>query len=143
MVGICFYYEDVDVDVWSGKKLDAWNYACQAAGDVDKAIVINKTEQRVDSFDKSIDFIVCSDLEEANLTGHITQMVCPWDFSSPTKPLWDFDHQTDWYILGPANGWGGINIGEMVHVPQAGRGSMHSVHIFTTVMLHRYSVTNK
>lgn len=136
MVGICFYFEDSDTDVWSGKNLDAWNYAAKCAGDIDTFLVINQTDQTLTTPDANLTFRVEPTLPE--LSGRVTYLVCPWD-NTPTKmPLWNFDHATDWYVFGPAKGWSSIESG--VYIPQSGRGACHSVHIATVVMMHRYGV---
>jgi len=131
MAGICFFFEDSDVDVWSGKDLDAWNYAIKAAGDVDNMIVVNKTDQYLQSPDVNLGFQVVNELPELE---NATFIKCPWD-SGENISLWDFDHNTDWYVFGPASGWGGV---DGVCIPQNGIGACHSVHIATTVMFHRY-----
>lgn len=140
MSGLVFYYEDNDVDVWSGRNsdLDAWNYAIKVVGDVDKVIVINKTNQVLSTFDASIDIQFVYDFPV--LTGHITQIVCPWEsYSKPNTSLWDFNHLTDWYVLGPAHGWSGQEIGDiLLTIPQKGIAAVHSVHAITAIMFHRY-----
>jgi hypothetical protein len=149
MVGICFYFEDYEVDVWSGKKLDAWNYACKIAGDIESAIVINKTDQKIESFDKSLDFKVVNSIDEIDFQGHVTELACPWVFPvEQTIPLWSFDHKTDWYVFGDAYGSENRYSSKFlpnstVCIPQAGRGSVHSVHAATTVMFHRYWTINQ
>jgi hypothetical protein len=143
MAGICFFFENNDVDVWSGRNsdLDAWNYACKVAGDIDKAIIINQSSMDLKTFDENMDVKIVSSLKEANIEGHITQLVCPWN-TAETTSLWDYDHNTDWYIFGPAEGWEQDFFGTQVCVPQHSKGGLHSVHVATTVMLHRYSVKN-
>ena len=133
MAGICFYYEDVDVDVWSGKDLDAWNYACKVAGDITKMIVVNGTDQIVVSPDSELDFEVVEELPELGKAAYI---VCPWE--SPSLSLWDFEHDVDWYVFGPASGWNAPLEESRVSIPQSGRGAVHSAHIATVVMFHRY-----
>ena len=138
--GIVFYFESNDVDVWSGRDYDlsAWNYACKVA-DIKKAIIINKCEREIFSFDAGMDIQIVSSSPE-NLEGHITQIVCPWEETPSDKiELWDFDHQTDWYLFGSANGWvGNYSADSYVTIPQEGIGAVHSVHAATTVMFHRY-----
>ena len=137
MVGVCFYFEDNDVDVWSGRRidLDAWNYAAKAAGDIDKMIVINKTLSKLTTPDGELDFSVVEELPE--LEGRIAYICCPWNKMKLATPLWDFDHNVDWYVFGPAGGWHHeVDIG--VYIPQAGIGALHSTHVASTVMFHRY-----
>lgn len=52
-VGVCFYFEDNDVDVWSGRSidLDAWNYAIKAAGDIKDVVIINRTNENLRTLD--------------------------------------------------------------------------------------------
>lgn len=128
MAGICFYFEESDVDVWSGKNLDAWNYAAKAAGDIDKMIVINRTSQEIKTPDADLDFKVVSELPELE---NSVKICCPWKGGIS---LWEYDHSADWYIFGPSEGW---DSGD-VHIPTAGRGALHSVHAATVVMCHRY-----
>lgn len=143
MAGIIFYYEDVDTDVWSDKKFDAWNYACKLSNSIDKAIIINKTDDHVTSFDKGMDIQIVKEMPEVD--GHKTQLVCPWNFWNDEKiPLWEFDHETDWYLFGPAIGWNEKSLGDVkVYIPQLTTVTCHSVHVCTTVLFHRYGVLNK
>ena len=135
MAGICFFFEPSDVDVWSGKDLDAWNYAIKLAGDIDRMIVVNKTEQTIQSPDRALDFSVVDTLPELENACYLTP---PWKES---ESMWDFDHNVDWYVFGPASGWAEAP-GKMICIPQAGLGAPHSVHVATTVMFHRYHVRN-
>ena len=138
MAGICFYFEDSDVDMWSGKDFDAWNYACKVAGDIDKAFVINRTSQTLQSFDQTMDFRAFDNLTEAQeaMTGTLCFVGCPWDVGI-YKPINEFEHAAiDWYIFGPASGWKEPHYG--LCLPQAGGGAVHSVHAATAVMFYRY-----
>lgn len=144
MTGIIFYFEDNDVDVWSGRNsdFDAWNYALQTTSDVRDVYVINKTDITYTGFNQEFNVQYVSECPE--VVGHKTQIVCPWDLPNDPTPkvdLWDFDHETDWYMLGPAAGWH-TNCGAdtLVTVPQNSAGAMHSVHIASIVMAHRYGV---
>jgi len=138
MAGICFYFEDYDTDVWSGHDLDAWNYACKIAGDIDSAIIINKTEQTIQSFDRSMNIQIVNTLEEAQaiMSGEIMYMVCPWEVGNHTSIL-NNPHTANWYVLGPGDGWGN-QAPDGVWIPQAGMGAVHSVHLITVLMFHRY-----
>ena len=142
MTGICFFYEDSDTDVWSGKGFDAWNYACKVAGDIDSAIIINRTEETFSPFDVSMDIHVVDTLEEAEALMHgdsVASIVCPWE-GGEHPPLDQLPHDSvDWYVFGPANGWGQR---DGYSIPQAGQGSVHAVHACTVVMFHRYWTLN-
>jgi hypothetical protein len=142
MAGIVFFFEENDIDIFSGRDLDlsAWNYAIKAAGDVNKVIVINRTSQQLTSFDSDLLlFEVVSEIPV--LTGTVVHVVTPWDPAVTKTSLWSFDHNVDWYIFGPGNGWHiSDNIENGVYVPMSGRGALHSVHIASVVMLHRYEV---
>jgi hypothetical protein len=141
MAGVVFYFESFDKDMWSGRPvdLDAWNYNCKIAG-IDRAIIVNKTFTNIQSFDRGMDIQVVSEIPE--LSGHKTQLVCPWENTPSDKvELWDFDHETDWYIFGPANGWTGNYFADsLVTVPQDGVGAHHAVFVATTVMYHRHKI---
>jgi hypothetical protein len=141
MAGICFYYEDTDVDVWSGKDLDAWNYACKIGGGIDKSFVINTTAQTLHPFDVLMDFQVFTDLESALLAmaGSKTYFTTPWTPGNHAS-ISGFNHMTDWYLFGPGAGWGQSLDG--VFIPQAGGGAAHSVHAATHVMYHRFQTLN-
>lgn len=146
--GICFYFEDHDVDVWSGHDLDAWNYAAQAAGDIDRMAVINLTDQDLKTPNADMEFMVYEELDapfrvrvDTPLNPICVQVCVPWQAPEGAVPLWDYDHKADWYLFGPARGWQALD-GPCVYVPQAGRGALHAVHIASVVMLHRYSVIN-
>lgn len=142
MAGIVFFYEENDIDIFSGRRLDlsAWNYAIKAAGDIDKVIIVNKTNQTINNFDSSLAvFNVVNEIPA--LEGKIIHLVCPWNKTEKIVPLWNFDHKVDWYIFGPAQGWHSeINIPLGLTIPMTGSAALHSVHIASVVMLHRYGV---
>ena len=139
MVGVCFFFEDNDTDVWSGRHvdLDAWNYAALAAGDVDRLLVINRTSQ----------ILTLGGMFEVvgkppSLDGKIARVVGPSDGDAVS--LWEFDHDVAWYAFGPAQGWGDAPdfVGDIVDVtiPQSGVAALHSMHAASCVLLHRRSV---
>lgn len=138
-VGVCFYFEDNDVDVWSGRSidLDAWNYAIKAAGDIKDVVIINRTNENLRTLDASLKFRQVA--TRPILDGRVTHVIRPWDDAEDKVDLWSFDHQTDWYLFGPASGWQ-RKVSKGVYIPQSGRGALHSVHVATAVMLHRYKV---
>jgi len=135
MAGICFFFESSDVDVWSGKNLDAWNYAMKCAGDIDKMIVINRTPQHVQSPDTDVQ---CTVVNELPILSNAVYFVGPNEQTETTISLWQFDHNVEWYCFGPAGGWKMINC-RTVTIPQAGRGALHAVHVASVVMFHRYA----
>jgi len=136
LAGIAFFFEDNDTDVYSGRRvdLDAWNYASKISEDIDKAMIVNWTDQKLQSFDRSMDIKIVDSLPE--LDGVVTRLVTPWRADEDTIELYDFDHKTDWYVFGPAQGFSPD--GQSVTIPQAGLGAMHSVHCASVVMAHRY-----
>jgi len=141
MAGIVFYFEDNDVDVWSGRNidLDAWNYNCKIGG-ITKAIVVNLTDQNLITFDGNMDITFVNELP--SLSGHVTQLVTSNDTNTPTS-LWDFDHQTDWYVFGPSNGWSGNIFGDtLLTIPQTSGAHHYSVFVDTTIMFHRDHILN-
>ena len=113
MSGICFFFEQNDIDVWSGRSidLDAWNYAMKAAGDITKLIVINRTDTVIVSPDADLELFEVHQ-EFPALDGRVVRCVCPWDKT--------------------------VDPSVSLYVPQAGKGSLHSVHIASVVMLHRF-----
>ena len=143
MAGICFFYEDPDVDVWSGRGFDAWNYASKLAGDIDTAFVVNLTDQSLQTFDQRIDFRVFDSLvdAEAAMAGAKCYVTCPWNAGNQTS-AYDFDHAgVGFYIFGPASGWHHAIDG--VCLPQAGGGAVHAVHAATALMFTRYWSVNR
>ena len=143
MAGICFYFEEYDKDVWSDKNFDAWNYACNIAGDIDSLIVINETDEKLMTPNASLEFSVVNTLEEAKdlMQGEIVHVVCPWDDCNKIT-VEDYKHTADWYIFGSANGWKGIDISNGITLRQAGQCAVHSVHACTVVMFNRYWTLN-
>lgn len=141
MVGLCFFFEDNDRDVWSGREidLDAWRYAAKASG-IDEMVVVNRTETPISQIDLEIALHVVQEVPE--LPGVVASLVCPWR-PWPATSLWDFDHAVDWYVFGPADGWQQRPQGQLVTVPQAGLAALHAVHIASVVMLHRYEVLSR
>ena len=138
MSGICFFFENSDIDVWSGRDidLDAWNYACKVA-DIKKAIIINKTNKKLKPFDADMDIKIVNEFSPKLLKGDVTQVVTPWEKKGATS-LWNFNHKTDWYVFGPADGWRQYFGKRQLTIPQNGEGACHAVHIATVVMFHRY-----
>jgi len=138
MVGIVFYFENYDIDIFSGREIDlsAWNNVCKIAN-IKKAIIINKTYNKIIPFDADMDIKIVNEFPE--LTGKITQLVCPWE-ETPTEKieLWDFDHDTDWYIFGPASGWKEYYGNKFITIPQHGYGASHALHVATTIAYHRF-----
>jgi len=134
MAGICFYFEDNDSDVYSGRDidLDAWNYACKAAGDIDRMIVVNRTDNVLTTPDSDMRFEVVTELPDLP---NAVRVCTPWKGG---EPLWTFDHEVDWYVFGPSEGWPDVSKG--VHIPLAGKAALHAVHAATVVLTHRYGV---
>jgi hypothetical protein len=141
MPGLCFYFENTDVDVWSGRDLDAWRYAAKAAGDIDNIIVVNKTDQLLSFGDFDVGFGVVAELPKLP---NAKYLVSPLEAVHGATRLWDLDHKgVEWYCFGPAAGWqdmGSIPVDDRLTIPQAGIGSLHSVHIASVVMMHRFAV---
>jgi hypothetical protein len=138
MAGLCFFYEEPDRDLWSGRRLhlDAWNYAAKVAGDITKMIVVNRTAQEILTPDAELElFQVVSELPALD---NAIRCVGPGEIGEGSILLWDFDHNVDWYVFGPASGWGTPMVG--LHVPQANIGACHSIHVATAIMFHRYHV---
>jgi hypothetical protein len=81
---------------------------------------------------------IINELDINLLSGHITQIVTNSDTLHPVS-LWDFDHQTDWYVFGPASGWQKNLFGNiLVTIPQNDEIYLHATHIASTVLFHRY-----
>jgi hypothetical protein len=143
MAGVVFFFEPHDADVWSGRPvdLDAWALACLAAGDIDRVVVINRTEMELRPF---VDrFAVVSSVPE--LEGRVARVVAPTDRHLVPRPVWWFDHEVDWYVFGPAAGW--LSLGEQkadataITIPLAHEGcALHAVHAASVVMAHRFAV---
>jgi len=136
MPGVAFFFEANDVDVWSGRPvdLDAWRYAIRAAGDISRAVIVNRTGASL-MLDGDMRVDVCDELPD--LEGRVAHIICPWNPARERVELWGFDHAVDWYVFGPAGGWQHApDLG--VYVPQAGHGAPHAVHVASVVMMHRY-----
>ena len=140
MAGIVFYFEDNNVDVFSGRRedLDAWNYACKFAGDIDKVVIINESSGETTPFDVSLDTQIVAEMPK--LEGSSVQLIPPGSATEIGQSLWDFDHKIDWYVFGPARGM--APEGDHIYIPQAGVGHMHSVHIASVVLAHRHAVVS-
>lgn len=142
MVGICFYFEEYGKDVWSGTRenLYVWHYAIKAAGDVDRVAMINLTPQSW-SFDKAVEFKMYPSLAEWEVEHQderLTYVGAPNEFVEPPTPLWEFDHQTDWYVFGPCHGHNPLKSG--ITIPMPTGNAFHAVHAANTVLTHRYHV---
>lgn len=145
MAGLCFFFEQYDVDVWSGRRidLDAYNYAAKVAGDIDKMIVVNRTSENIQTPDADIEFSVVSKLADAPITGSTVHVCCPWDTAGTLTSLWDFGHDVDWYVIGPAAGWTNHIVGDGIYIPGAHAVAMHGVHAAAVIMAHRYHVVGE
>jgi hypothetical protein len=136
MAGIAFFFEENDTDVYSGRRidLDQWYYASQLPGDIDRLLVVNLTDQKLATPNADIHFEVVPLLPPLERAVYL----CPHGVES----LWEFDHDVDWYVFGPAGGWHGYNCERTLAVPQANNGHCHSAHVMTTVMFHRYKTVH-
>lgn len=142
MAGIVFYFEDRDIDVFSGSQdcLGAWNNAIKLCRGIDRVVIVNQSGVVLKSFDSSLEIEVVSKMPE-NLSGTIAQLMCPWRINGEAVSLWGLEHAViDWYLFGPASGWGLHPDNMPVIIPQDGIGACHSVHIATVVMAHRHHV---
>lgn len=138
MAGLVFFFEDNDRDVWSGRRidLDAWNYAAKLSGDIDRIIVVNRTDEALTTFDASLDIQFTTAIPV--LDGVTCQVVCPWNRVT-SQSLWGFDHLVDWYLFGPAEGWvDDFFADKFIHIPQYDENATHSVLMVSTVMFHRH-----
>jgi hypothetical protein len=148
VTGVLCFYEDRDTDVYSGDPatLAAWNYALRCAGDIKRFYVYNRTDETLQTPNADLEFKDChwSDNVWEHLSllpGRKTLVVTPWAANDRTVPLWQYRHDTDWYLFGPAAGWPKpLPDWESVTIPQHGRAACHAPHIATAVMLHRYEV---
>ena len=141
MAGVVFFFEEYEIDVYSGRRidLDAWNYAIRAAGDIDRIIIINRTNQSI----KGIGGDITCETETALpvLNGSVVFVVCPWDNCAGSMvSLWNFNHKVDWYVFGPSEGWDDKQCKDGIFIPQAGKGALHALHIGAVVMMHRFHV---
>lgn len=150
--GICFYFEDNDIDVYSGRRidLDCWHYAIKCFG-ISTMRVINKTNQVLEMTDVTIDFKVYNNEEEFLLEHTQDKLIY---FESPSiftkdivaTDLPKFQHPTVgdgylFYCLGPANGFGIIDNDNRtwVTIPQVdSRVAMHSVHSVILILYDRF-----
>lgn len=138
MPGLCFHFEPNDIDVWSGREidLDAWNYAVKAAGDIDEIVVINRTSASLRPLDADIPFLQVSELPSL---GRAAFLCAPDEAAAVSVSLWDFSHDVDWYVFGPAAGWDHVpELG--VHIPTALGIPFHAVHAATVALAHRFHV---
>lgn len=132
MVGVVFFFEDNDKDVYSGRHidLDAWYLSTQVCSDVDKMILINLTDQLIRTPNADFDFTVCSGLPPLENAIYL----CPHG----EQTLYDIDHsKVDWYVFGPASGWR-EDVGPKVSLPSCEHVHLHSQHVMTAVMYDRY-----
>lgn len=140
--GIVFFFEENDIDVWSGRNidLDAWNYNCKIGG-IKKVIIINKTSLNIPKFDIDMDIQIVDKIPA--LSGHVTQLVLPHENIKNNISLWEYNHDTDWYVFGPASGWNSDYFADsFVFIPQNGEATHHSIFIGATLMFHRFNVLN-
>lgn len=138
MAGLCFFFEENDIDVYSGRDidLDAWYLASCIPGDIDSLIVVNRTDQKLKSPNDDLkEFRVVSEVPELESAA---VLVCPWN-TDTSESVYSFCHDVEWYIFGPSEGWRNeFPAGELINVPQRSRGACHAVHVATTVMFLRY-----
>ena len=138
MAGICFFFENKNVDIFSGCRhsLDAWNYALLAGGGITDVAIINHTDLHL-TFNRQFNFTIYPHVSAFNSAVYdqtVTYIGAENEFTNVTS-IWDFDHNTDWYMFGPAHGHTKHESG--VSIPG---GVFHSVHAASVVMAHRYKV---
>jgi len=143
--GVCFYFEDHDVDVYSGRRidLDAWNYAAQAGGpDVRNLLVLNRTDKKLTTPNAHMRLEVLDGNKPfPNLDGSAAYFIPPSDDRWQTT-LWDFDHNVDWYCFGPAMEFEFEPRKNDIIVTIPMDVQLHAVHAASVVMAHRYAVLN-
>lgn len=139
MVGVAFYFEHNDIDVYSGRAidLDAWNIASKISGDITEMLIVNRTEQKLNTPDTQLVFSVVDKLPILENAIYL----------DPTKgtSLWDLDHSpVEWYVFGPASGWDhqADPTKRYIHIPTMMNVHCHSQHVMTAVMYHRYGTMN-
>lgn len=139
MVGLVFHFEDNSKDVYSGRNLDidAWIYAMKICSDIDRAIVVNSSSLSLKGLDRQFDWTVTPSIPP--LEGNVVYLAAGND-PGVHENLWEFDHNVDWYVFGPASGWRGPQE-RSITVPSSHPSiALHSVHIASIVMAHRYHV---
>lgn len=143
MTGVLLHFEPYSMDVFSGKdiSLDAWNYAFKAAGSIDQVVIVD-----IDGEAKPFGDFPTTIISDISQFSPVDPTKCyvidvPWT-NCPCTPLWNFDHQNvDWYMFGPANGWqDAFPSYPRLTIPQSGTGALHSMHIASIVMAHRYGM---
>lgn len=140
MAKVCFWFEENDTDVWSGRSidLDCWNYAFKIAGDITDVIIVNESTIPDNEIIFNLEFNPQIVDTLPTLSGTVAQFVTPYENENSTS-LWDFDHNVDWYVLGPARGFHDNYFGDkLIHIPQDGISYTHSIFINNLVMFHRY-----
>lgn len=120
-----------------------------AGGDIDEMIVINMTDfapanpAEVIGRGLGNGFTVVQSLEQAQAVigeDRVTQAVCPWNFGRQATDLRDYQHETDWYVFGPAIGWGGHDMGsDKITIPVPDDTPMFSVQAAAVIFSHRYA----
>lgn len=138
MAGLVFHFESNGTDVFSGREqdIDAWRYAAQISGDITDMVMINSAGWTPHHLDQKFEWQVVEAMPD--LPGTVTYVATSHE-AGVDVPLWDFDHQTDWYVFGPAKGWGpGVH---GIYLPQHNHDvALHALHVVETVMFHRYKV---
>lgn len=152
MTGICFFFEPNDIDVWSGRAvdLDAWHYASKAFG-IDQMAMIDLVGDglnlQINSSTLFERYKQLSDFEEVHSNEDLLYFETPWSFKNitPTKLTQLIHPENCWYIFGPAAGFQPEKMSprRWITVPQEGslQGAhiaMHSVHLASIVLAHRY-----
>lgn len=150
--GICFYFEDNNIDVYSGRliDLDAWRYACKAFG-VYTMRVINKTRQLLAMHDMEMDFKEYSSEEEFladSINDKLIYVECPLLLNNVVKyeelPVFQHPVEGDGYIFycfGPADGFRPKSQDDKIWItiPMTNLSMvMHSVHAVICVLYDRY-----
>lgn len=137
MAGLCFHIEADEID------LAPWRHAALVAGDIDTLAIINRTAKPI-AHPNDDGMGLC---QYANLgqflddhRGRSMAYLCaPCEPVRARLPLWQFDHDTDWYVFGPAAGWR-REIDTAITAPQSGRTALPAMQVASTVLLHRYWV---
>ena len=134
---LVIHFEDNDMDVWSGRKLDIdmWKTSCFNWGIEELRIVDLRTDKSWQPQEPMLNLKWYGSLNQA-LEG--LENLVYIDIHG-NESLWEFTHSEDMvYVIGASYGFLETPVGTRVVIPQIGNDEMHSTHIAAMVLAHRY-----
>jgi len=131
------HFEDNYSDAWGGTEESLFMYKQMCFNwNIDELRIIDlRSDKSRQPRDETLNMKYYSSLEESISDLHN----CVYIDIHGTTNLWAFKHKKDMnYIIGASYGYRETPIGIRIRIPQNGHGELHSTHIASIILSHRY-----